>query len=96
MVMPRFIVERTFSDGLEIPTSDVGAKTCLAVVENNAEEQVTWVTSYVSTDKTRTYCVYDGPSPESIQRAAIANGLPVGSINEVRVLDPYFYIGGQS
>jgi hypothetical protein len=95
MVMPRFIVERTFPQGLEIPTSEAGARTCLAVVENNAEEHVTWVTSYVSTDKTRTYCVYDGPGPESIQRAAVANGLPVESINEVRVLDPYFYTGGQ-
>jgi hypothetical protein len=92
--MPRFIVERTFPDGLEIPTSEAGAKTTVAVVENNAEEHVTWVTSYVSTDKTRTYCVYDGPSPESIQRAAVANGLPVQSISEVRVLDPYFYVGG--
>jgi Nickel responsive protein SCO4226-like len=87
----RYIVERTFVDGLEIPTTKVGAKTCLDVVQNNAEEHVTWVTSYVSVDKTKTYCVYDGPTPLSIQRAATANGLPIDSINEVRVLDPYFY-----
>jgi hypothetical protein len=92
--MPRYLVERTFADGLEIPTSDEGAKTCLSVVENNAEEGVTWVSSYVSTDKTKTYCIYDGPSPEAIQRAATANGLPVDSVAEVRVLDPYFYVGG--
>jgi len=89
--MARYIVERTFVDGLEIPTTNVGAKTCLGVVQNNAEEHVTWVTSYVSVDKTKTYCVYDGPTPASIQRAATANGLPIDSINEVRVLDPYFY-----
>lgn len=91
--MPRYIVERTFADGLEIPTTDEGAKSCLVVVQNNAEEQVTWVTSYVTTDKTKTYCVYDGPSPEAINRAATANGLPVDAISEVRVLDPYFYTG---
>jgi hypothetical protein len=89
--MPRYLVERTFPDGLEIPTDDVGAKTCLDVVHNNAEEQVTWVTSYVSTDRTKTYCVYDGPSVESIQRAAQANGLPVDAVTECRVLDPYFF-----
>lgn len=94
--MPRYIIERTFSDGLEIPTSEHGAKTCLAVVENNAEERVTWVTSYVSSDKTKTYCVYDGPDADSICRAAAANGLPVDAINEVRVLDPYFYTGSPS
>ena len=91
--MSRFIVERTFPDGLEIPTTEHGAKTCLEVVENNAEERVTWVTSFVSVDKTRTYCVYDAPDPDAIRRAAAANGLPIDSIAEVRVLDPYFYTG---
>jgi len=89
--MPRYIVQRTFVDGLEIPTTDDGAKTCLQVVQNNAEEQVTWVTSYVATDKTTTYCVYDGPSHDAIERAGVANGLPIDAITEVRVLDPYFY-----
>lgn len=94
--MPRYIVERTFVDGLEIPTTGDGARTCLAVVQNNAEEQVTWVTSYVADDNTKTYCVYDGPSPEAIRRAAAANGLPVDGVAEVRVLDPYFYTGTAS
>lgn len=91
--MPRYLVERIFPEGLEIPTTDGGAKTCLAVVDNNAEEHVTWVTSYVSADKCKTYCIYDGPDPDAIRRSAAANGLPVDSIGEVRVLDPYFYVG---
>ena len=94
--MPRYIVERTFPDGLDIPTTGAGAKTCLQVVENNAEERVTWVTSYVSTDRTKTYCVYDGPSAAAIDRAAAANGLPIDAVAEVRVLDPYFYTGAAS
>jgi hypothetical protein len=89
--MPRYLVERTFPDRLDIPTTEAGANNCLNVIKNNAEEQVTWVTSYVSPDRTRTFCIYDGPSPQSIRRAAEANGLPVDSITEVRVLDPYFY-----
>lgn len=94
--MPRYLVERTFPEGLEIPTNDTGAKTCLGVVENNAEEHVTWVHTYVTDDRTKTYCIYDGPSPEAIRRSADANGLPVDSIAEVRVLDPYFYVGAGS
>ncbi len=89
--MPRFVVQRTFPEELAIPSTPDGAKTCLAVVENNAEEAVTWVTSYVTLDRTKTFCVYDGPSPEAIERAGVANGLPLDSISEVRVLDPYFY-----
>jgi hypothetical protein len=52
---------------------------------------VTWVHSYVSSDKSTTFCVYDGPSPEAIRHTAELNGLPVDRITEVRVLDPYFY-----
>jgi len=89
--MPRFVVERTFPEGLEIPTTAEGAATCVAVIENNAEESVTWVTSYVSLDKRQTFCVYDAPDPASVERAATANGLPVDRVTEVRVLDPYFY-----
>jgi hypothetical protein len=89
--MPRYIVERTFPEGLGIPASEEGAMMCLGVVERNAEEGVTWVHSYVSTDKSKTFCVYDGPNPEAIRRTAGTNSLPVDTITEVRVLDPYFY-----
>lgn len=94
--MPRYIVERTFADGLEIPTTGAGAATCLQVVQNNAEEQVTWLSSYVTADRTKTWCVYDGPSHGAIERAAAANGLPIDSISEVRVLDPYFYMSSSA
>ncbi len=90
--MPRYMVERTFPDGLHIPLTQEGAGGCLGVVENNAQEGVTWVHSYVNEDKTKTYCVYDGPSPEAIRRAAETNTLPLDRITEVRVLDPYFYV----
>ena len=61
------------------------------VVENNAEDGVTWVHSYVTPDRLRTFCIYDGPTPEAIRRAAARNKLPISQITEVRVLDPYFY-----
>jgi hypothetical protein len=89
--MPRYLVERTFPDGLGVPTTPEGAEACLGVVETNAGEGVTWVHSYVTTDKHKTFCIYDGPSPEAIRIAAKRNGDPVDRITEVRVLDPYFY-----
>lgn len=88
--MPRYIVERTFTDGLSIPADTQGAQACLRVVDNNAQDTVTWVHSYVTQDKAKTFCVYDAPSPEAIRSAAARNGLPVDRITEVRVLDPYF------
>lgn len=90
--MPRYIVERTFPDGLRIPMTGEGAVACLGVVGRNSDLGVTWIHSYVSDDKKKTYCVYDGPDPEAIRKAAQRNGLPVDSINKVSVLDPYFYV----
>ncbi|PWG02901.1 DUF4242 domain-containing protein [Sphingosinicella humi] len=89
--MPRYLVERSFPDGLNIPTNDVGAEACCGVVARNAGEGVSWVHSYVSADKTRTFCIYDAPTPDAICNVAEKNGLPVDAIYEVRVLDPYFY-----
>ena len=94
--MPRYMVERTFPGRLEIPTTPEGAEVCFGVVDNNSSEMVTWVQSFVTSDKTKTFCVYDGPSPEAIRRAAGLNQLPVDTISEVRVLDPYFYVGAAS
>lgn len=90
--MPRYLVERSFPDGLEIPTTDNGRQTCLGVVDNNASHHVTWMHSYVTDDHTKTFCVYDGPTPEAVRRAAGDNGLPIDSISQVSVLDPYFYV----
>jgi hypothetical protein len=62
--MPRYLVERTFPETLAIPVNETGAQVCRTVVTNNTEELVTWVHSYVSQDKTKTFCIYDAPSPE--------------------------------
>ena len=91
--MPRYIVERSFPEGLHIPVNDVGARACRMVIDNNLDSGVTWIHSYVSQDLRRSYCVYDGPSPEAIRTTASKNELPVDRITEVSVLDPYFYRG---
>jgi hypothetical protein len=90
--MPRYVVERHFPEGLRIPVTAAGADAVRAVVRNNAEQGVTWVHSYVTDDRTKTFCVYDGPDPDAIRRTAVKNGLPADRISEVRVLDPYFYL----
>jgi predicted amidohydrolase YtcJ len=89
--MARYVVERTFPTGLQIPVNADGAAACRNVVGTNADLGVTWVHSYVSDDKGKTFCIYDGPDPEAIRTAAERNGLPVDTITRVSVLDPYFY-----
>lgn len=89
--MPRYVVERTFQDGWRIQADTEGAGMCLAIGERNADEGVTWLHSYVSDDRTKSFCVYEAPTPEAIRRTADRNDLPVDVITQVRVLDPYFY-----
>ena len=91
IVIKRYLVERSFPKGLEIPVNMEGSKICLNVVSTNAEDNVTWIHSDVTMDKKKTFCIYDAPSPEAIRKAAGKNGLPVDNITEVSVLDPYFY-----
>ncbi len=89
--MPRYMVERTFPDGLNVPVNAAGAEGLGNIVKANGEQGVTWVHSYVSADKQRTFCIYDAPTPDAIRQVAERNGLPVNNITEVSVLDPYFY-----
>jgi hypothetical protein len=88
--VPRYLVERTFPDGLRLSPDAERVEICRGIVAINGEEDVTWIHSYVSSDRQKTFCVYDAPSPEAIRRSATRNNLPVDRITKVNVLDPYF------
>ena len=89
--MPRFVIQRTFPQGFNVIPNENGAKALQAIISRNGEKGVTWLHSYVTRDRSRTFCVYEAPDAASIRACAEANGLPVDQITEVRVLDPYFY-----
>jgi ABC-type glycerol-3-phosphate transport system substrate-binding protein len=84
--MHRYVVERTFPAGaLDGLNTALKAK----VNANNAKYGVHWVMSYANAAKTKTYCIYEGPSEAAIRKAATANALPVDSITEVPItLEP--------
>ena len=89
--MPRYLVERTFSAHALVGTAADGgaADHCDEVIRTNAREGVTWIHSFVTTDRCRSFCIVDSPSPEAIRVAGQATALPVDRITEVRVFDPY-------
>ena len=76
--MPIYMVERGYDEDLEVTPE--GAE---VVNQINAEEGVVWLYSFLSADRRRTYCLYEGPSPERIRRAARRAGLPADLIIEV-------------
>ena len=90
--MPRYLVERTFRAQAHAGTAGDGrtADHCEEVIRANFREGVTWIHSFVTADRRRSFCIVDSPSPEAIRVAAQATALPVDRITEVRVFDPYF------
>jgi Protein of unknown function (DUF4242) len=54
-------------------------------VFDNASVGVRWVQSYATADKTKTYCIYEGPNETAVRKAAKLNALPVDSVTEVPV-----------
>ena len=81
--MRRFMVVRTFPAGALAGLDAAGKK---AVNKCNAQHGVRWVHSYANADKTKTFCIYDGPSEKAIQDAASANKIPVDYIVEIPVV----------
>jgi hypothetical protein len=86
--MPRYLVERSFdmTAALPAPRADGSSQ-----IDTDRERQVVWVQSYVTPDKSTSFCIFDGPSPDAVRAAAARTGLPVRRVTEVRELDRYFY-----
>jgi len=80
--MHRYLIERTFPAGA---LSGLDAATKRKVNANNTTAGVRWVQSYANADKTRTFCVYEGPSEAAVRKAAQLNALPVDSVTEIPV-----------
>lgn len=78
----RYMIQRTFPAGaLGGLTPEVKKQ----VNANNAQLGVTWEHSYANADKTKTFCVYSGPSEAAIREAAARNQLPVDAVMEIPV-----------
>jgi len=78
----RYLIERSFPAGA-LDGLDEAAKA--QVNANNATVGVHWIKSYANAERTKTFCVYEGPSEDAIRQAAALNHLPVDSITEVPV-----------
>jgi len=78
----RYLIQRTFPAGALDGLDDAGKRQVNA--RNNAAS-VRWVRSYANADKTRTYCIYEGPSEDAVREAAARNTLPIDWVLEVPV-----------
>jgi hypothetical protein len=87
--MPLYIIERNFAEQLEISAD--GTNQIRAI---NADIGVSWLYSFLSADKKKTYCLYEAPNVEAIREAARQAGVPADVIVEVSQLDPDKIVSG--
>jgi uncharacterized protein DUF4242 len=76
--MPVYLIERRFAEQLEMTSDDVRL-----LEEINADEGVSWLFSFLSADRHRSYCLYEAPSPDAIIAAAKRAGIPADVVTEV-------------
>jgi hypothetical protein len=76
--MPVYVIERRFAEQLEMSTDEVNL-----LEDINADEGVSWLYSFLSADRHRTYCLYEAPSPDAIVAAAKRAGIPADVVTEV-------------
>jgi hypothetical protein len=79
----RFMVVRTFPAGALDGLDAAGKR---QVNDNNTKHSARWVYSYANPDKTKTFCIYEGPDEKSIRDAATANKIPVDAVFEIPVV----------
>jgi Protein of unknown function (DUF4242) len=73
-----FVIERTFAEKLDMSSDEVDL-----LEEINADEGVSWLFSFLSADRHRTYCLYEAPSADAIMAAAQRAGIPADAVTEV-------------
>ncbi len=76
--MPLYLIERRFAEQLEMTSDDVEL-----LEEVNGDEGVSWLFSFLSADRHRSYCLYEAPSPDAILTAAKRAGIPADVVTEV-------------
>lgn len=81
--MALYLIERTFAEQLDLSSEDVQL-----IEEINADVGVSWLFSFLSADRHRSYCLYEAPSPDAIIEAAKQANVPVDSVIEVSRLVP--------
>lgn len=81
--MPLFVIERQFADAL-----DLDGDSAAQIRQINDATGVSWLYSFLSADRRKTYCLYEAPNVEAIREAARIAGLPADVVVEVSQVRP--------
>ncbi|MEM8746865.1 MAG: nickel-binding protein [Actinomycetota bacterium] len=76
--MPLFLVEREYAEQLVLD-DETNARS----VQYELRHEMRWVTSFLSADKKKAYCLYEVDDAEILRQHASDLGLPLDAIVEV-------------
>lgn len=81
--MALFLIERNFAEELELTQEDVSR-----ILSTEAELGVSWIFSFLSSDRKKSFCIYRAPNADAIREAARRLNEPVDVITEVSEVRP--------
>ena len=76
--MPVFLVERNFAEQLDLDSESVKQ-----INEITNEIGARWLTSFLTADGKKTYCLYEAKDPEQLLEHARVVGIPADEIVQV-------------
>ena len=85
--MPLFLIERNYAEQLEVTQEGADAVKLI-----NDDVGVSWLFSFLSADKKKTYCLYEAPNAEAIREAARRLNVPADVIIEVGEVRPEMFV----
>ena len=80
--MPVYVVERTFAESFDPERGSL-----MEAEEYFEERDVRWLTTFLSADKKKSYCLYEAESADLLIQHAQDTGFPLDSVMEVTELD---------
>ena len=76
--MPVFLVERNFAEKIDLDSESVKQ-----INEITNEIGARWLTSFLTADGKKTYCLYEAKDPEQLLEHAKVVGIPADEIVQV-------------
>lgn len=76
--MPVFLVERNFADKIDLDSQSISQ-----INDITNEIGARWLTSFLTADGKKTYCLYEARDPEQLLEHAKVVGIPADEIVQV-------------
>ena len=76
--MPKFMIERNFSDQVEYDRD-----TAEQITAVSSDMGMQWLFSFLSSDKKKTYCLFEAPNAETVRQHAQRLNIPADVVIEV-------------